>query len=656
MKKRSIALLLIFAALLSLLAACGEGDRKGGGEKIPSLFTIPEGSEEKLSVTGSAVYSGEDELSELYRDGETLWIVRGEASARLDEEFRPGEWEVDPFRETPRAVYGNFALYTDHVKAGDKKIPLEIKFGEDTLGFWAFGGTVYLASQHVDYDPVEIEKALDRYVVLYPVEEAGLGDPVKAEGIKSAGMSVGSDGTWNYFADGNVLYRTDGEKLQNLGNVTTFGVNPSYLRSIEPLDEERVLLLSGKNLILLHIGGPAAEEDAGGRGKVTLGVVYSWGLLSDMVSSYNLSADDKVEVREYGSVDKLNLAILQKEVDMVAMDDPGYLEVYAARGLLAPLDTLAGEAISPDAIFLNILDVCRVGGEIYMIPDAVSVEGMLLPEAVVEKAGGRFEDMRDLIRTLDSLNPQDFYMLQTKENTLTNVLIHGLASWIDREKGECRFEDEDFLALLELCNRYAPDQDTVSANYKGKRVLFYPHWSLMRPENGVEEYFYEDVKGSEKSSSPYGIRAALFPAPTGKDAGFAIKACTTYGVLEESAVKKSAGAFLSWMLSEETQYEFVVEKGRCDYGMPIRISAFEKLVEDEIHAEFSSLTEEEIRAHCEKGRKILESADHFGGGANWEIGKVVMEEAGRYFKGEITAEKAAEYIQNRVSIYLAEQR
>ncbi len=38
-----------------------------------------------------------------------------------------------------------------------------------------------------------------------------------------------------------------------------------------------------------------------------------------------------------------------------------------------------------------------------------------------------------------------------------------------------------------------------------------------------------------------------------------------------------------------------------------------------------------------------------------EVFDVVMEEGARYFAGEITAEKAAEYIQNRVSIYLAEQ-
>ena len=48
-------------------------------------------------------------------------------------------------------------------------------------------------------------------------------------------------------------------------------------------------------------------------------------------------------------------------------------------------------------------------------------------------------------------------------------------------------------------------------------------------------------------------------------------------------------------------------------------------------------------------------ADHFMYSSQSEPFKVIKEEAARYFKGEITAEKAAEYIQNRISIYLAEQ-
>ena len=48
-------------------------------------------------------------------------------------------------------------------------------------------------------------------------------------------------------------------------------------------------------------------------------------------------------------------------------------------------------------------------------------------------------------------------------------------------------------------------------------------------------------------------------------------------------------------------------------------------------------------------------ADQFIYINNKELNEILNSEANRYFAGEITAKQAAEYVQNRVSIYLAEQ-
>ncbi|MBQ2750712.1 MAG: hypothetical protein IJF34_13090, partial [Clostridia bacterium] len=53
-------------------------------------------------------------------------------------------------------------------------------------------------------------------------------------------------------------------------------------------------------------------------------------------------------------------------------------------------------------------------------------------------------------------------------------------------------------------------------------------------------------------------------------------------------------------------------------------------------------------------RRLLEGADHYTVDES-PIQTIVMEEIHRYLAGQNTAEKAAEYIQNRVSLYLAEQ-
>ena len=53
-------------------------------------------------------------------------------------------------------------------------------------------------------------------------------------------------------------------------------------------------------------------------------------------------------------------------------------------------------------------------------------------------------------------------------------------------------------------------------------------------------------------------------------------------------------------------------------------------------------------------RAAILSSDHFYCREN-PVYDVIAEEASRFFRGEITAAQAAEYVQNRVSIYLAEQ-
>ena len=55
-------------------------------------------------------------------------------------------------------------------------------------------------------------------------------------------------------------------------------------------------------------------------------------------------------------------------------------------------------------------------------------------------------------------------------------------------------------------------------------------------------------------------------------------------------------------------------------------------------------------------KRLIADADHYADiTSNNELRSVINSEVNRYFAGELTAEKAAEYIQNRISIYLAEQ-
>ncbi len=411
--------------------------------------------------------------------------------------------------------------------------------------------------------------------------------------------------------------------------------------------------------------GTATEnsaDDREGRGRVILGIPYEMPVAVRLVDRYNLFSEDKVEIKVCDGKDKLNLAVLSGEVDMIACQEADTMTRYAVNGYLEPLENLIGGDFNTEKCFENVVELCTVEGHLVMLPSLVSITGMYLPQTIVEAADGGFTDMKELIGTLDGLDNQKFYKRLEKETVLDNFIIHGFSVWLDMENRTCRFEDEDFIALLEFCSRFAEDYDEVQANRSGAPSLFDPLFEVQRPDQVINPFRYEDSKGSETTSSKYGLAAKLFPSPSGsRDKKYGLNPEMLYAVHQKSTVKKSAAAFLQWMLSEEMQEEIVkYEEGA--WGMPITYKAFDNLVERIVTSTdsegnvigYSIYSEDELRARCAEGKAILASADHFIK-VDAPIADIVKEEGTRYLHGEITVEKAAAYIQNRVQLYLDEQ-
>ena len=128
--------------------------------------------------------------------------------------------------------------------------------------------------------------------------------------------------------------------------------------------------------------------------------------------------------------------------------------------------------------------------------------------------------------------------------------------------------------------------------------------------------------------------------------------------------KEEIKTFLAFLFSGETEMEL----GLKDYanfcanrktGEALTADALDMDKDLERAGEGATLNPRITREDYARWRKELSetiaSADHWFTGMNSEYKKVMDEECGRYFAGEITAEKAAEYIQNRISLMLAEK-
>ena len=147
----------------------------------------------------------------------------------------------------------------------------------------------------------------------------------------------------------------------------------------------------------------------------------------------------------------------------------------------------------------------------------------------------------------------------------------------------------------------------------------------------------------------------LYPYPSANNAhhgGRALEAMLFYGVVTGSERREEALGFMEYMILEaaEPHWQFgpVTQKG-VEKKIEEYLEEYRRREKDE-NLDFSPITDQTVpmfRSRVENSYGYLYTDN--------EIMKVMREEALRFFAGELTAEKAAEYVQNRVSIYLAEQ-
>ena len=526
------------------------------------------------------------------------------------------------------------------------------------LGYWKLDGTDYLVVNRLAYDDTG-ETVEYRESVIFPLgvtdRESGIGDEILLKGVTLDDLPVVSDGKWNYYVVASVLCRTDGKTVQELGNLTHYGVNLSGIRQLVAV-EDGILVLTLKGLFFFGESVDVLPIKTGeGYGTVVVGCLLGAPpIFEEQVSLYNMQTAGNVEIRVFEERAQLNLAILSGDVDMVVGHDSGFIRNYAKRGVLEPLKNVIGETLSSGELMGNVVEAGRVNGEIYMIPDLVRICGMQIPKSLADEVDGRFESMQDLIAMVNREDGLFFQKMATKDIILGNMIDIAVSSWIDEENATCSFDDPDFASVLEFCNE-APDNIDEAFLWReqnGDFGIFWPCQRTWRIEDlELTQRFLDPDTG--RARTEHGVAATLMPVPNQKGYELAMDSEQFLAIVRQSRVKVSAGEFLTWLLSEETQRDSMERKF---WGLPTNRRVLEEEMERATkEAVEAGRDENEIRESYKEGLRLYESANYFAGLSHQAVMDLIMEEAVRYFAGDITLEQAVVYIQNRVSLYVAEQ-
>lgn len=476
-----------------------------------------------------------------------------------------------------------------------------------------------------------------------PVEDEGgfkVEDGVVGSGDEAAFLYVAkSDGVYKLDRDGADELFIDFEECQ---------IEPGKLLEFGAVGEGRFLCAGPGGELLLR---PASPDEIGKKAEVTIAVFSAHSIAEQYAAQMSAQSEDyEFKTVNYGN-DANSLMRLRTELgagggpDLImfsAYGRPGPLN-YIVRGWLEDLTPY----IDADPLFgrgnLMVWDALNEYGGVYLLGDCFDLDGFRgLKEVFGERRGMTIAEYLEMEAALEPWQDMCYHM--SSEEFVTMVGGRYMRSAIDWESGSCDFDNAEFVSILEAAARVEDDRTQEHENIQS----FETAWSRMGRGQlmlssaslgasavnglGFDEYW----TGEELSYFGY-------PSPDGTD-GLSLQLATSFGVNVNSQHKEACWEFLSWLLRSVNV--------RSPSALPLYRPLFDELIEYQLEAE--DIYGFEDRAAAERMCAFVESADSLSI-YDENAMDIILEEAGAYFSGAQSAWQAAEYVQNRMSIYVAEQ-
>lgn len=342
------------------------------------------------------------------------------------------------------------------------------------------------------------------------------------------------------------------------------------------------------------------------------------------------------------SADDWNNAVTNFNTRLMAGDVPDLIDLnnlaverYAIAGYLEDLYPYLENdpTIDLDDYFDNVFTALSIRGELPYITSSVYILTMFADANVVGNARSWTVDeyiaLKNSGRIITSgLEPSQFLeMLLTADTRFVN--------W---QTGECSFDSDAFIDLLELCKSMADSEMTGQIVPEGSQA----NCRYANIISVMDTAWFNSLFGG--NASPIG-----FPN-TGEGALHALRPANKIGISTACQYKDGAWAFVRSFLEPTLQ-----ESG---WYFPYLKSSFEKIASAAMDGNImwtgGGHDTEITKADIELTREILSSAEYSTNGDEGLI-EVVLTQAEDYFTGTKTAQETAAAIQSRAELYVGER-
>ncbi|MDR0839624.1 MAG: hypothetical protein LBN99_08325 [Oscillospiraceae bacterium] len=387
-------------------------------------------------------------------------------------------------------------------------------------------------------------------------------------------------------------------------------------------------------------------DAAADKAVITLGVWYATTELKRAVMEFNReSADARISITDYSEYDMQGgSGTAQLDLDIIAGRAPDIVDVgrlsagkYASKGVFEDLyPYLDGDAgIDRADMFPNVLAMTDTGGRLYHMMTSfgvISFEGKASIFGDVDSiTTGKLAAVMDAYpgaQLMQDADMRTWFQL--------GVMI-GLEDYIDWNAGTCSFDSAEFIDFLEFCKKLP---ETAASQYvvESDSALYRENLALLSPVQ-------LNVASAREARERFGEEAAFVGFPTAGACGNVAVPRFDFAISASSKNKQLCWEFISRFLRED----YAPEGG--DFSLNSR--AFERAAAQAIESATadSPLTEGDVA----RVRAAIEATTRWTAGIEQDtMMGIITEEAEAFFAGINTADRAAEMIQSRVSIYVSE--
>ncbi len=466
-------------------------------------------------------------------------------------------------------------------------------------------------------------------------------------------------------------------------------INGNYVEAFGQMTDGRLLAVirdwdTEENAVALLTKVKASEVVQ--KENITVGTISGGYELRSYAVRFNKASDKyHISVKEYMDYENMNEnsytdAISSLNNDITGGNCPDLIDLsglnvaqLASKGVFEDLNGYleSSSAVKRSDFMENILSAYTYDGALVSIPSTFTLQTLAgYKSQLGDRKGWTLDEM---IAYANENPDKALFDRVSKGEILQGLIMLNEETFINWETGECSFASDVFKNLLQFVNRF-PDEVDGDDDRPVTPILIQNGEVLL---DTVSIYNFNSIQESLEMFK--GDMVCIgYPTVDGSS-GHAFRGGSAYAVAAKSKCKDGAWAFIEniltgedtrWgrngfptvkakldaMIEEATKIEYATDENGELYldenGEPIIINTGGGVGWGDWFYEYHIPTTEEVDLVLE----VMQSAKPMNYNGNSEIMSIILEEAEPFFKGQKSADEVAGIIQNRIGIYVDENR